>query len=226
MSFLLYNGPMKNSLRTFRSRPLLLLMMTTWFTLCAQTIWAHKEKTILFLGDSLTEGYGVPKKKSYPVLTQKELKEKYGTSVKILNGSISGSTTASASSRLKWFLKAKPDILFLALGANDGLRGVKVEESKKNLGKVIAMAKEKGLKVIIAGMMVPPNYGPDYGKKFKAMYPALAKEHNITLLPFILEGVAGEKKYNQEDGIHPNESGHEKMASLVAKFLHPLLKDN
>lgn len=178
---------------------------------------------ILFLGDSLTEGYGVSKDKSYPQWVKKKL-EARGIQVEILNGSISGSTTASSLSRMKWFLKAKPHFVFLALGANDGLRGIKVEESEKNLGDAIALAQSKKIKVIIAGMMVPPNYGPDYGKKFKEMYPNLSKKYGVALLPFLLEGVAGEKEYNQEDGIHPNEAGHEKMGEKVADFLYPLLK--
>lgn len=180
---------------------------------------------ILFLGDSLTEGYGVSKEKSYPQRVKNKLMKK-GMEIEILNGSISGSTTASSLSRMKWFLKAKPDLIFLALGANDGLRGIKVEESQNNLGAAIKLAKEQGLKVVLAGMMVPPNYGPDYGKKFRAMYPALSKKYQVPLLPFLLEGVAGEKDLNQEDGIHPNEAGHEKMGELVANFLFPLLKTN
>lgn len=198
-------------------------MTTIVFLFIAQTKAADSSLKVLFLGDSLTEGYGVPKSKSYPVLVKKFLKEERKLEVEILNGSISGSTTASAASRLKWFLKAKPSVVFLALGANDGLRGIKVEESQKNLDKAITLAKEAGVKVVLAGMMVPPNYGPDYGKKFKAMYPSLAKKHNVSLIPFILEGVAGEKEFNQEDGIHPNEKGHEKMAKMIGELLFPLL---
>ncbi len=200
------------------------LIYTLFFTLVA-SMSAHASETlkVLFLGDSLTEGYGVPKDKGYPLWVKKKLKEK-GLEIEVLNGSISGSTTASSLSRLKWFTKAKPDLVFLALGANDGLRGIKVEESKKNLGQAIELAQSKGLKVALAGMMVPPNYGPDYGKKFKAMYPDLSKKYDVPLLPFLLDGVAGEKKYNQEDGIHPNEDGHEKMGAKVADFLYPILK--
>jgi|LULR01.1.fsa_nt_gb acyl-CoA thioesterase-1 len=182
-----------------------------------------KSTKLLFLGDSLTEGYGVSKDKSYPQWVKKKL-EKKGLKVDILNGSISGSTTASSLSRMKWFLKAKPEVVFLALGANDGLRGIKVEESEKNLARAIELAQSQKLTVVLAGMMVPPNYGPDYGKKFKAMYPNLSKKYGVKLLPFLLEGVAGEKEFNQEDGIHPNEAGHEKMGEKVANFLYPLLK--
>lgn len=173
---------------------------------------------VLFLGDSLTEGYGVSKDKSYPEIVKKILLKK-GVAIEVLNGSVSGSTTASSESRLKWFLKAKPAILFLAVGANDGLRGIKVEESQKNLRECIQKAKSANLKVILAGMMVPPNYGPDYSKKFRKMYSDVASEESVTLMPFLLENVAGEKSLNQEDGIHPNELGHVKMAENVSKYL-------
>lgn len=191
--------------------------------LLSQISFGKSEKKILFLGDSLTEGYGVSKSLGYPQIAKNYLAEK-GIQITVLNGSISGSTTASSTSRLKWFLKTKPDLIFLALGANDGLRGIKVPESKKNLGKTIKLAKEANIKVVLAGMMVPPNYGPDYGKDFKAMYVDLSKEFKIPRLPFILKGVAGEKEFNQEDGIHPNEKGHKKIGVLVGEFLYPLLK--
>lgn len=214
IGFNAYNKPMKNKLLH-----LLFFVFTMSFAMAEET-----SKTILFLGDSLTEGYGVSKETSYPEKA-KEILEKKGLKIKLLNGSISGSTTASSTSRLKWFLKSKPDLLFLALGANDGLRGIKVPESQKNLATCIELAQKEGVKVVLAGMMVPPNYGPDYGKAFKAMYPTLAKKYKVAHLPFLLDGVAGEKAYNQEDGIHPNTKGHEKMGQLVADFLLPLLKE-
>lgn len=180
------------------------------------------QTTVLFLGDSLTEGYGVAKEKSYPNLVEQALKQK-GKPIKILNGSVNGSTTASGLSRLRWFLKANPNVLLLALGANDGLRGIKLESSEKNLRKIIAKAKERNMKIIIAGMLLPTNYGPEYRTKFEKMFAKLAKELDLTYIPFLLVGVGGEKKMNQEDGIHPNEKGHEKIAQTVLKFLEPLL---
>ncbi|MFZ9002279.1 MAG: arylesterase [Bacteriovoracaceae bacterium] len=176
-------------------------------------------KTILFIGDSLTEGYGIDSEKSYPSLIQNELGEK----VSIINGSVSGSTTASGLSRLRWFLKSKPEVLVLALGANDGLRGIDLEKSKINLEKIIDMAKENKIKVILAGMMLPPNYGADYTKEFKNMFEKLAKDKKVELIPFLLKGVAAEPEYNLEDGIHPNEKGHEKMKDTVLRYLRPLI---
>ncbi len=177
---------------------------------------------ILFLGDSLTEGYGIDKSASYPVVTAKILKEK-GLKVEVVNGSISGSTTASGKSRLKWFAKARPDMVFLALGGNDALRGIKVESSKENLAAVIKIAQERNIKIFLAGMMAPPNYGPEYGQAFRQMYLDLEEEYKVPTMPFLLDGVAGEKKLNQEDGIHPNREGHKIMGQHVARFLLPHL---
>ena len=182
----------------------------------------EKQTTILFIGDSLTEGYGVAQENGYVSLIESELKEK-GKSIKILNGSVSGSTTSSGLKRLKWFLKAKPDILFLELGANDGLRGVKLDVSRKNLDDIISLALKNKMRVLLAGMMLPPNYGPEYTKNFKNMFIELTKKHNINMIPFILEGVAGQKDLNLADGIHPNEKGHKILKSTVIKYLEPLL---
>jgi acyl-CoA thioesterase I len=182
----------------------------------------NKQTTILFIGDSLTEGYGVAKENGYVGLIEKELKGK-GHDVKMLNGSVSGSTTSSGLKRLRWFLKAKPDILVLELGANDGLRGVKIDVSRNNLDEMIKVALENKIKVLLAGMMLPPNYGPEYTKDFKNMYLELSKKYNIKMIPFILEGVAGKKELNQADGIHPNEKGHKILKVTVLKHLEPLL---
>lgn len=178
-------------------------------------------KKILILGDSLTAGYGVEKSKSYPAVLEKLLVEAGKKEVSILNGGISGSTTASGLSRLTWFLKAKPSLLIVALGANDGLRGVKVTSSKENLRKIIKLAKKNKLKVILAGMHVPPNYGKEYARDFHAMYKDLAKEEKVELIPFLLEGVAGKKELNIYDGIHPNEKGH----LILAKSVFNKIKD-
>ena len=180
---------------------------------------AKKKIDILFIGDSLTEGYGVKKSESYPELVMSDLRKTYPDAT-FLNGSVSGSTTASAMSRLKWFSKVSPKIIVLTLGANDGLRGVEVTETKKNLSEAISYAQSKGSKVILGGMMAPPNYGKKYAKDFAAIYPALSKKHNIPLIPFLLDGVAGEKKYNQNDGIHPNATGH----AIVKKIVFPYIK--
>ncbi len=174
------------------------------------------------MGDSLTEGYRLAKEEAYPYLIEQELKKKH-VDLKVINGGVSGSTTASAMKRLDWYFKASPEMMILALGANDGLRGVKPEETEKNLEAVILKAKEKGIRVILGGIKMPPNYGKDFTKKFNAIFPELAKKHKLTFIPFLLENVAGVSKYNLPDGIHPNPDGHKIMAKNVLKYLEPLL---
>ncbi|MCB0420150.1 MAG: arylesterase [Bdellovibrionales bacterium] len=177
-------------------------------------------KTVVFLGDSLTEGYGIAKKDSYPELIGKKLKSNGFPSVKIVNGSISGSTSASAKSRLKWYLKTNPDLLVLALGANDGLRGIDPNVTERNLDEVVTLAKKHKIKVILCGLRMPPNYGNKFRKQFVKMYQSVADRHKIVFVPQLLDKVAGEPTLNQEDGIHPNEKGHQSMAD----HLYPYVK--
>ena len=178
--------------------------------------------TILFLGDSLTEGYQLTKEEAYPALIEKELK-KTMKEIKVINGGVSGATSASGLKRLDWYLKAKPDFMVLCLGGNDGLRGLKVSETEKNLAATIEKAKARGITVVLAGMKIPTNMGEPYRTQFEEIYPRLAKKYNLKLIPFILEGVGGNPKFNLPDGIHPNPKGHEIMAKTVLKTLEPLL---
>jgi acyl-CoA thioesterase-1 len=175
------------------------------------------------LGDSLTEGYGLEPEQAFPAVLEKMLREEGRGDVEVANAGISGSTTASGVGRLKWQLQNRPAIALIALGANDGLRGVSVAQTRKNLADMIKLLKDKGVKVLLAGMKLPPNYGPAYTRAFERMFPELAQENRITLIPFLLEGVAGEKDLNEEDGIHPNEKGHRIIARTVIKYLRPLL---
>ncbi len=184
---------------------------------------AFAQKKIVFLGDSLTEGYGVDKEHAYPSIVQKNLDETHQKQYKVINGGVSGSTTASGVSRLRWFLKAKPSILVLALGANDGLRGIKVSESQKNLEKIISLAIENNLKIILCEMHLPTNYGKEYRKNFNKMFKNVQKKYNTGFIPFLLDGVGGKKEMNIEDGIHPNIDGHKKVAENVLKYLKEYL---
>lgn len=179
-------------------------------------------ETILFLGDSLTEGYQLPKEDAYPAVIEKTLK-KTRKDIKVINGGVSGATSASGLKRMDWYLKAKPDFMVLALGANDGLRGMKIDQTEKNLAKVIEKAQERGIIVVLAGMKMPTNYGEPYRTKFENIFPKLAKKYSLKLIPFILDGVGGRPEYNLPDGIHPNPKGHEIMAKNVLKVLEPLL---
>jgi acyl-CoA thioesterase-1 len=187
---------------------------------------AADEVTVLCLGDSLTDGYGVPRAEAWPALLEKELKSSALPQVKIINAGISGSTTASGPSRLKWYLKGgkKPAAMILQLGPNDGLRGLDLGSSRKNLREVIKIAKASGVKVLLAGMRIPPNYGAKYTEDFQRMYTELAKSEGVALIPFFLEGVAGERSLNQADGIHPNAAGHKVVVKVVRPHLEALLK--
>ena len=203
--------------------------MTRYLVLAALIVLAcpsvHAQTTtILFLGDSLTAGYGVASEQAYPSLIKKKLQHDYPAATHVINGSISGSTSASAFSRLRWYQQKQPKILFLALGANDGLRGLDVKQLAVNLEKVVATAHQNGMIVILAGMQMPPNYGPNYTETFKNVYPQLAEKLNLILIPFLLEGVAGKAELNQADGIHPNPSGHQHIAQLVYPYIKQALR--
>ena len=185
---------------------------------------------ILCLGDSLTEGYGVAKEEAYPALVEAKFKaamasHKNAPDVTLINAGISGSTTASAPSRLQWYLKQKPDYLFLALGANDGLRGQDIDAAKKNLRDTIRLAKKNHIAVWLAGMAMPKNYGADYSKRFRQMFIDLAREEKVAFMPFLLEGVALHPELIQADGLHPNEKGHQEMARHVYEFMNNHLKE-
>jgi acyl-CoA thioesterase I len=174
---------------------------------------------VVILGDSLTEGYGVAKEAAYPALVQEKFRKAGKVGITVVNGGIGGSTTASAEKRMAWHLKSKPQAVLIALGANDALRGLKVEASRESLRKAIRLAKGAGAKVLLAGMRVPPNYGAEFVREFEGIFPALAKAEKLPLLPFLLEGVAGNPTLNQTDGIHPNEKGHQIIADKVFTFL-------
>jgi len=175
-------------------------------------------KRIVIIGDSLTEGYGVSRERAYPALIQERAK-KDGKNWRIVNAGISGSTTASALSRIKWQLKQKPDLILLALGANDGLRGIPVATAESNLAAALSAAQEAGVKCLLVGMKAPPNYGAEYTRDFEGMFTRLQKKFKVPLLPFLLLNVAAKAELNQPDGIHPNEKGHVILADTVYKSL-------
>lgn len=180
--------------------------------------------TILFLGDSLTAGYGVASEQAYPSLIEKKLQNDYPVSARVINGSISGSTSASAFSRLRWYQQKQPKILFLALGANDGLRGLDVKQLTANLERVVTVARQNDMIVILAGMQMPPNYGIEYTAAFKNVFPQIAEKFQLIFIPFLLDGVAGKAELNQADGIHPNPEGHQHIAQLVYPYIQQALQ--
>ena len=201
------------------------ILCVIFFLSLSLPIISKETYNILFLGDSLTEGYGVPAEKAYPELVKKRLFTKLGKKVEIYNLGVSGSTTSSGLTRLKWITgQKKVNLMILALGANDGLRGIPLEKSRQNLVEIIRFAKEKQIKVILAGMKIPPNYGEDYRSGFEKIFKDLAKTHKVAFLPFLLKDVAGIKALNLPDGIHPNEKGHEIMAQTVFNVLKDFVK--
>lgn len=180
--------------------------------------YAFGTTQILVLGDSLSEGQGLDEGESFPRVVEKNLKNRKHD-VAIVNGGVSGSTSASGVTRLKWHMKKKVDILVLELGANDGLRGLKLSETEKNLNEIIKIAREKKVKVLLLGLFMPPNYGKKYTQEFEAMYRNISLKQNVPLLPFLLNDVAGKSEFNLADGIHPNAKGHEIVAKIVTDFV-------
>lgn len=181
-------------------------------------------KSILFFGDSLTAGYGLSPEEAFPALIEKEL-NKTSQQVKVTNAGLSGETSAGGLSRIDWILRQPVDIFVLELGANDGLRGLPLDQTRKNLQAIIDRVKVKypSVKFVLLGMMVPPNLGKEYTNDFKNIYPDLAKKNNATLMPFLLEGVAGDEKLNLPDGIHPNVEGHKIVARNLLKVISKVL---
>lgn len=200
---------------------LLLLTITVWM---APSLLQPKPKVILFLGDSLTAGYGITTDKAFPAIAG-ELLNRKGKTVKVLNAGISGDTSAGGLARIDWVLKQPVDVLFLELGANDGLRGLPVESTEKNLQAIIdkARAKNKDIRIVLAGMMVPPNMGPEYSGKFRDVFIRLAAKNRCERIPFLLEGVGGISQLNQADGIHPTVEGHKIIGERVAKVLEKMI---
>ena len=186
---------------------------------------APAPRVILFLGDSITAGYGLDPDQAFPALIQEKIDAK-NLNFKVVNAGQSGDTSAGGLNRLDWLLKNRVDILILELGANDGLRGLPPETTQKNLQAIIDRTKGKypETKVIVAGMKVPPNMGGNYGRRFEAVFGDLAKKNKAVFIPFVLEGVGGSRELNLADGIHPTAKGHEIVAANVWKVLEPILR--
>ncbi len=186
---------------------------------------AQGRPRVVFLGDSLTAGYGLPKEQSVPSLVQMRLNEA-GYDYEAVNHGVSGDTSAGGVSRLDWALTGDVRVLVIELGANDGLRGLPVETTKANLSDIITRAKARGIAVLLTGMEAPPNHGPAYTAQFRQTFSDLAREHQVAFVPFYLEGVAGNPALNIADGIHPNAEGAAIVEKTVWKALAPLLEQD
>jgi acyl-CoA thioesterase I len=177
---------------------------------------------VLDIGDSLTSGYGLPPEQAFPARLEAWLRQK-GIEARVVNAGVSGDTTASGLALLNWELADKPDLVILALGGNDALRGIDPDTVRTNLDKMIQKIETSGAKVLLLGMIAPPNWGAEYKRAFDRIFPELAQAHNVSLYPFFLEGVAMKPELNQPDGIHPNEAGVsvlvDRIGPLVARLV-------
>jgi acyl-CoA thioesterase-1 len=225
-----------------RLRVILFVISVFYFSSCGEQLKSDSlpsinsdnsaEETfkILILGDSLTEGYGVSESEAYPSLLEEKLNigtiNNNDNYYQVINGGISGSTTSGGVSRIEWFLKSNPNFLILALGGNDGLRGIPIEKIKINLTKVVIAAKSNNIPILLAGMKIPPNYSFAYSQAFSALFPQISEEHNIPLIPFLLKDVGGDPEMNLPDRIHPNSNGHIVIAETVYQYLIKELSPN
>jgi acyl-CoA thioesterase-1 len=181
---------------------------------------------ILFVGTSLTAGLGLDPSQAYPALIQAKLAAE-GLGYRVVNAGVSGETSAGALRRIDWLLRQKPAVLVLETGANDGLRGQDPQQLRANIAEILARARTltPPPRVVLVGMKALTNYGPDYGRRFEAVFAELAKQHGVALVPFLLENVAGIAAINQPDGVHPTAEGQRRMAETVWRTLRPLLTE-
>jgi len=193
-------------------------------TLANENITVTKKKTIVFFGNSLTAGYGLSPEQAFPALIQKKI-DSLRLPYQVVNAGVSGETSSGGKTRIDWILQQPVDIFVLELGANDGLRGIPLSETRKNLQEIIDKVKAKypQTKLLFAGMQIPPNMGQKYSSEFRDMFGDLAEKNSMALIPFLLEGVGGEPDLNQADGIHPNAAGSRIVAENVWKELAKLL---
>jgi acyl-CoA thioesterase-1 len=183
---------------------------------------AANPPTVAVLGDSLTSGYGLPQNQAFPARLEAALKAK-GLDVRVINAGVSGDTSAGGLSRVDWTMADKPDLVIVELGANDALRGIDPKSTEANLDAILAKVKQSGARVLLAGMLAPPNYGRDYDEAFKGIYPRLAAKYDVPLYPFFLDGVAAEPRLNQADGLHPNADGVEVVVQRILPYVEKAL---
>jgi acyl-CoA thioesterase I len=183
---------------------------------------ARAERVIVALGDSLTAGLGVAADEAYPARLEARLARE-GYAYRVVNAGVSGDTTAGGLRRVDWVLRAKPEIVIVALGANDGLRAQSPQAMRENLATIVRRLQAAGARVLLAGMRLPPNYGAEYTKEFQAVFPEVARRTGVAFMPFLLDGVAADPRLNQPDGIHPTAAGQQVIADRLWPYLRPLL---
>lgn len=202
---------------------IIIVILSMFFT-CSLQAQDSDTKTILFFGDSITAGLGVDKSQAFPALIQDRI-DSLGLNYEVINGGSSGETSAGGLRRIDWTLQRDIDIMILELGGNDGLRGIDLNSTKENLQKIIDKVKAKNpdAQIILAGMQVPPNLGQDYTKQFETIYPELAEENDLPLIPMIMDKIGGNEELMQSDGLHPTPEGHKVIADTVWEVLRPFL---
>jgi len=201
---------------------LLRALLVSVLVASAASATPRADHLIVALGDSLTAGLGVGVEEAYPALLEARLRRE-GFDYRVVNAGVSGDTSAGGLRRLDWALKLKPQVLIVALGANDGLRGQPPAALRANLTQIVERARGAGARVLLAGMRVPPNYGDEYARAFAAVYTSVARATGVPLAPFLLDGVAGDPRLNQADGIHPTAEGQRVIAEHLWPHLRPLL---
>ena len=201
-----------------------ILAIILLFSLTSVQAQSSEQKRILFFGDSITAGLGVDKSQAFPALIQQKV-DSAGLNYEVINGGLSGETSAGGLRRIDWVLQRKIDVFILELGGNDGLRGIELSSTKDNLQKIIEKVQQKypDVKIILAGMQVPPNLGQEYTSEFENMYPELSDENDLPLIPMILDKIGGNENLMQGDGIHPTPEGHQVIAENVWDKLEPRL---
>lgn len=209
----------------FRITLVLCSLPTLFGQVATLTPGATRPKSVVFLGDSLTAGFGLQQSEAFPALIAEKVRTA-GLPFEVQNAGLSGDTSAGALRRVDWLLQRPIDVLVIELGGNDGLRGLPVKTLRANLQQLIDKAKDKNpsVKIVIAGMQIPPNLGTDYAADFARVFSELARENNAALIPFLLQGVGGQRELNQPDMIHPNAAGHRIVANLVWRALEPILR--
>jgi acyl-CoA thioesterase-1 len=189
-----------------------------YLTVAVHANAGRREPLVIFLGDSLTAGYGLPADAAFPALVAKISRDK-GRPLRVVNAGVSGDTTSGGLDRVGWILEQKPDLLVVGLGVNDVFRGQPIDRIEANLRSIVARGKAAGARVLLLGMRVPTNYGPEYTEAFAAIYPRIATSEKVELMPFLLEGVGGHPELNLDDGIHPNEAGERLVAANVFTYV-------
>jgi len=196
-------------------------------TFLSLNLSAQEQETILFFGDSITAGYGLTEEQAFPAIIQQKI-DSLGLNYKVINSGLSGETTAGGLRRIDWVLQQHVDIFVLELGGNDGLRGINPLNSKQNLQGIMDKVRETypEADILLTGMEAPPNMGQTYTSRFREIYTELRNENEVSFMPFILEGVAGDPDLNQSDGIHPTEAGHRVVADDLWEYLRPMLSED